>query len=91
MDYRTAATASPKAEREPNYNERLNRLSTQLQDHCDRIEAVLCRANGTPQSQNKSESVAQITPTLPLATVVDHLEGAVSRLRDLAITCERIA
>lgn len=86
--YATASTAP----REPTINERLNRAAESLQDYCDRIESVLARINGTPQSEKAGRSdVAQIRPSVPMAQTVDALEGAATRLRDLAIGVERIA
>lgn len=74
-------------------NERLNKASEGLQYQCERIEAVLNRVNGNPQppAGGKAVEVARITPTLPMATITDHLEAIQARLADLATHAERIA
>ena len=83
------------APRERTLNERLNDISLSLQSQCERIESVLCRINGTPQTQGQPArglaDVAKINPTLPLATVVEHLEAVQSRLTELAMHVERVA
>ena len=82
----------PAAPREPTINERLNRVSDRMQVACERIESVLARVNGTPQAEKGDPSkMAQINPTLPLGTVVEHLEAVQSRLMELAAGVERIA
>ena len=84
-----AAAPTP---REPSLNERLNSISNRMQSQCDRIESVLGRVNGTPTAErNVNDKVAQIAPTLPLATVVEHLESVLARLQELAAGVERIA
>lgn len=90
--YATAAQAK-NTPRTPNLNERLNRVSEYIQANCDRIEAVLSRVNGTPQAEGRAprDKLAQISPTIALATVVEHLESAQARLSDLASGLERIA
>ena len=78
--------------REANLNERLNKVSERLQFYCERVESVLSRVNGTPQAARGAESkLAQLTPTMPLANVVDHLEAVQNRLADLVTGIERIA
>lgn len=91
--YAGSNNAVATAPREPNLNERLNRLSENLQVSCERIEAVLSRVNGTPRGGNvdAAAKLSQISPTLPLATVVEHLEAVRNRLNDLASNAERIA
>lgn len=87
--------ANPSAEkpREPTLNERLNKVSERMQfDFCERLESVLGRINGNPTPKTDSVNrIAQIQPTLPLATVVEHLEAVQSRLAALAASIERIA
>lgn len=89
MDYRNANTAAV-APAEPTINDRLNRVAEAIHDHCDRIECVLSRVNGTPQNE-KAREVAQIRPTRALGMTVDSLEGAQTRLRELTLGVERIA
>lgn len=84
-------TSAPAAPREPTINERLNRTAEALHEYCDRIEAVLSRVNGTPQSEKRASDVAQIRPTVALSQAVETLEGVQKRLCDLAIGVERIA
>ena len=75
-------------------NERLNRAAQHLQDGCDRLESILSRVNGTPQPQTQGQAVgklAQINPTLPLSTVVEHLEAVELRLAELVNNAENIA
>ena len=80
--------------REANLNERLNMLSERLKTQCDRIESVLARVNGTPPipigSAGRGENKTAM-PTLPLATVVEHLEAVQARLLELTDGVERIA
>lgn len=78
--------------REPTINERLNRISERMQGSCERVENVLARVHGNPPKPSGSGAVAaQITPTLPLATIVEHLEAVQARMADLASSVERIA
>lgn len=90
MDY-AAKQAQP--ERSMTLNERLNKASEGLQYQCERIESVLARVNGTPQPGRppSAASVTQITPTLPLAAVVDHMEAIHGRMSEIAAQAERIA
>lgn len=93
--YQGEAAMGSNKPREPNLNERLNRLSERLQNQCERIESVLSRVNGTPTATARAPGslgdVAKINPSLPLATVVEHLEAVQSRLTELACGVERIA
>lgn len=93
MNYAQAGQAmQPSAPREPTINERLNRVLDRMQAACDRIEAVLARVSGTPQAERGDPAkLAQINPTLPLGTVVEHLESVQARLMELANGVERIA
>jgi len=89
-----AAEQAAKAPRQPNLNERLNGVSERLQAQCERIEQVLDRVNGTPSKQAQGGIVGNAVtalPTLPMATVIEHLESVQSRLTELASTIERIA
>ena len=93
MNYAQAGQATqPSAPREQTINERLNRVSDRMQAACERIEGVLARVNGTPQAEKGDPSkLAQINPTLPLGTVVEHFESIQARLIELANGVERIA
>jgi hypothetical protein len=86
------ATASDRA---LTLNERLNKVCEALQFQCERIEAVVNRANGHPQppapGHKVGGDVARILPTLPMATVTEHLEALQARIADLATHAERIA
>ena len=88
------ATAVGSAPRQPNLNERLNEISERLQNQCQRIEEVLARVNGTPipaaQGRNLADPIKPM-PSLPMATVIEHLESVQSRLMELAAGIERIA
>lgn len=89
-----AGSALAQTEREPSLNARLNRISERLQEQCERIEAVLARVNGTPQkieSAGRGSNPVPPTPTLPMASVIEHLESVQSRLIELAAGVERIA
>lgn len=89
MDY---GAKQAQSERALTLNERLNKVSEALQFQCERIESVLAKVNGSPQpGRPPTTAVAQINPTLPLATVVDHIEAVQARLADLATHAERIA
>ena len=73
-------------------NDRLNKASEGLQNQCERIENVLCRVLGNPTPKAAvGGDVARIQPQLPLATVVDHMEGILNRLAEIANNAERIA
>lgn len=88
--YATAEQA--KQPRESTFNDRLNMVASSLHYQCERIEGVLSRVNGTPQTKNeKSADVAQIRPTHSLAQIVELLEAVNQRLADLSTGVERIA
>lgn len=91
--YEPAGQIAVPTPREPTLNERLNGISNRMQSQCERIEQVLGRINGTPAAAptNHGGKITDISPTLPLATVVEHLESVQSRLMELAIGVEKIA
>lgn len=74
-------------------NDRLNKASEGLQQQCERIEHVLGRVHGnpTPKAAIGGGDVSRITPSLPLATIVEHMEGTLNRLAEIANSAERIA
>ena len=85
-------TAKSVAPKEATLNHRLNNVSERLQEQCERIEGVLGRVNGTPTAQPmRGKDAATISPTLPLSTIVEHLESVQARLTELAHGVERIA
>lgn len=92
MNHGTAVAGN--APRQQNLNERLNDVSERLQQQCQRIEDVLCRVNGTPTTQSQARNLSdpiKPMPSLPMATVVEHLESVQSRLTELARGVEQIA
>lgn len=92
--YPAEMNAKTAVERRVTLNDRLNKLSEALQYQCERIESVMRRVNGGPHdgtASGRAGGATPITPTLPLTTVIDHLEGAQARLADLATQVENIA
>lgn len=88
----TPYATAPAADRALTLNERLNRMAETLGYQCERIEGVLARVNGTPQSiqaAGRNETTKQ--PTLPMGATVDTIEKQMQRLADLATGVESIA
>jgi len=84
--------AQTEGSREVTLNERLNKVAEALLFHCDRIESVLSRVNGTPPTAARGQDkLAQIRPTNPLSGVVETLEITAKRLDELSVGVERIA
>lgn len=87
-----AGQASNPTPRDATLNERLNRAYESLQSHCDRLESVLSRVNGTPTAApSNMKEVAQIRPPHPLSGVVEMMEQTSARLASLTEGVERIA
>lgn len=86
-----AGQTAAQQERDPTFNDRLNKASDSLQFQCERIEAVLARVNGTPQKVDPKSAVTPIKPQMSLGNVVESLEAINQRLADLATGIERIA
>lgn len=86
-----AGYATAPTPKEVTLNDRLNGVSERLQGLCDRIEQVLGRVNGTPAPVTPIKGGSTALGQLPLSTVVEHLEGAQSRLHELTSNLERIA
>lgn len=72
-------------------NDRLNKIAETFHYQCERIEAVLSRVNGTPQTIQKGQDAAQIRPMHAMAQVVEQMEQTSQRLSELAGNVERIA
>ena len=82
------------AKPEATLNERLNRLSEKMQQQCQRIEDALGRVNGNASNRAAGTLLGAptpINPTLPLTTVVEHLESVQARLTELVHGIKRIA
>lgn len=87
-----AQQEGPAIQKEATMNDRLNRVLDGIKFNSDRIEVVLARVNGTPQKETGNrDKVMPISPTHPLAGVVEMLEQAHQRLAELATGVERIA
>lgn len=88
------AKAVPQQERAATLNDRLNRVADLLSYQCERIESMLERVNGAASSPGRpprGAEVAQIRPTIALATVVENLEKDGQRLANLVTGVELVA
>lgn len=80
-----------KDERATTLNERLNKVCESMQFQCERIERVMNRVEGSPSKIESAKGGQAPVPTLPMNTIVEHLEQVHSRLADLATSIERVA
>lgn len=71
-------------------NQRLNTLSGNFANSCDRLENVLGRVNGAPTANAGIGGVAP-TPQFAMGEMVSRLEEQVSKLAALVDGAERIA
>jgi hypothetical protein len=78
-------------ERAVTINERLSKALSTLSFQCDRLEAVLSRVNGTPSKLEQATKSNGPAPILSMQANLEHLEGHVERLIELASGVERIA
>ena len=82
---------------EATLNDRLNRIAEALMHHCDRLQSVLNRVNGTPPTPisgalgGREGGPATVRPVAPMTSAIGHLEEQSGRLADLCSNVERIA
>lgn len=84
------AQITPQQPRELTLNERLNSASDSLLNQCNRIESMLARTNGAPQSGGTigGEKTAHVRS---MSDITSEIEGLAERLCSLASNLERVA
>jgi hypothetical protein len=72
-------------------NQRLTNAAESFTKACQRIEGMLARVNGTPQTGEKMPEVAKIAPVPPMLNSLEQVENQVERLQRLADGLENVA